>query len=74
MQLKGVDECACIYDQSKEVICLFCVGNVNLKELSIFLRGILPGFMVPRKIRILNELPKLPNGKINIQLLKEKNL
>ena len=35
------------------------------------LRGLLPGFMVPRKLIKLDEMPKLANGKINMQALKE---
>ena len=74
MQMGNIDECACLYDSESETILLIYSGKAEIRDISIFLRGILPGFMIPRKIRKQNALPKLPNGKINIQSLKEKNL
>lgn len=69
----GVKECACIYNHEKEKLFLYYSGSIDKKELSGELRTILPGFMLPRKIENLMELPKLPNGKIDYSTLKEKS-
>ena len=42
----------------------------RVKDIAVELRYYLPGFMVPRKIKNLEEIPRLPNGKIDINTLK----
>ncbi len=66
----GVTECAALYDPEKELIWFFYGGDMSLKDLSVSLRKILPGFMVPRKIKNLPEIPRLPNGKTDIRSLR----
>jgi len=41
------------------------------EELRAFLKGILPGYMVPSTFVLLEVLPLLPNGKINRKALPE---
>lgn len=67
----GVAECGCIYDHAKEKLHLYYSGTAEKKEITKELRNLLPGFMVPRKVERLEELPKLPNGKIDYTKLKE---
>lgn len=50
---------------------IFYTGAATVKEAAVHLRGLLPGFMVPRKLIKLDDMPKLANGKINMQALKE---
>ncbi|SKB63137.1 amino acid adenylation domain-containing protein [Lachnospiraceae bacterium] len=69
-QSAGVAESAVLYDHSKEVIWLFYSGEAEKRDLVLFLRTELPGFMVPRKVNKLEDLPKLPNGKTDISSLK----
>ncbi|MBP1532661.1 MAG: amino acid adenylation protein, partial [Ruminococcus sp.] len=64
------DACA-MYLKEKELIYLFYTGTATVKEAAVHFRGILPGFMVPRKLVALDEMPHLSNGKINMQALKE---
>lgn len=66
-----VDECISLYDPVKEKICLFYSGTALKKDIILFLREELPDFMVPRKCNMLEVLPKLPNGKIDMNALKE---
>lgn len=68
--ISGVGECCCIYNKQKEVLILFYTGSVAARELSLSLRQILPGFMVPRKMKCLEEIPRLPNGKIDMKALE----
>ena len=60
-----------MYQKEKELIWLFYTGTASVKEAAVHFRGILPGFMVPRKLIQLEELPHLPNGKVNMQALKD---
>ncbi len=68
--IAGVGENAVIYDAKNEVLVLYYVGEATIKELSAGLRGIIPGFMVPRKMINLESLPKLPNSKIDLKELE----
>ena len=67
----GVDESCVIYNKQKEVLMLFFSGECEKRQLAIALREELPGFMVPRKIKKLEQLPKLPNGKYDMKKLEE---
>ena len=69
--ISGIKECCALYNFKEEVIWLFYCGETSLKELVTQLRSQLPGFMVPRKVKQLVELPKLPNGKIDMPTLKQ---
>ena len=68
--IESVGENAVIYDDQKEVLVLYYVGEATVKEISVGLRSILPGFMIPRKMIALESLPKLPNSKIDIKELE----
>lgn len=70
MQLENIDESAVVYDENKEVLFLYYVGALNVRDVAIGLRKKLPGFMVPRKIFKMDGLPKLPNSKVDYQSLK----
>ena len=67
----SVTESCCIYKKEKESLFLYYSGDATKRDLSLALRELIPGFMVPRKIIKLDELPKLPNGKIDIRTVEE---
>ena len=71
LRLESVSEACSMYLKEKELIYLFYTGAATVKEAAVHLRGLLPGFMVPRKLIKLDNMPKLANGKINMQALKE---
>ena len=71
LRLESVSEACSMYLKEKELIYLFYTGAATVKEAAVHLRGLLPGFMVPRKLIKLDDMPKLANGKINMQALKE---
>lgn len=71
LSLGGINSVSCLYKSEKEMIWLFYTGEVDKKEFAVQLRNRLPGFMVPRKFVKLDKMPKLPNGKININELKD---
>ena len=59
------------YNKEKEMLILFYTGNADKKQVAIGLRNILPGFMVPRKIKQVDKIAKLPNGKTDYKTMKE---
>ena len=69
-EIEGVTESCALYDKEKEYLYLFYTGETQKKQISIEMRGKLPGFMVPRKIINLTEIPRLPNGKTDMVTLK----
>ena len=69
--ISDVNESCALYNTEEETIWLFYSGAEALKDLVAELRKQIPGFMVPRKIKQLDSLPKLPNGKIDMTTLKQ---
>lgn len=70
-KLDGIKSSSCLYDNDSEKIILFYVGDVDIKEISVGLRQMLPRYMVPNKINQLDAMPLTPNGKINRLHLRE---
>jgi len=70
--MEQVKECCCMYNKPKEQIWLFFTGNdADSKNISIYLRERIPGFMIPRKFVKLDVMPLLANGKTDISVLRE---
>ena len=68
--IEGVSECCALYYKEKELLYLFYTGEATSKEIVIHFRSTLPAFMVPRKLIKLETLPRLPNGKLDMQTMK----
>ena len=49
---------------------LFYTGEAASKEIVLHFRAVLPAFMVPRKLIQLDAFPRLPNGKLDMNSLK----
>lgn len=69
--LSGISECCALYYAEKELLYLFYTGELASKEIVLHFRSVLPAFMVPRKLVKLESMPKLPNGKLDMQSLKK---
>lgn len=69
--IEGVAEVTVLYDSEKELIWLFYTGTARPKDIVMYFRANLPAFMVPRKVLLLDEMPVLPNGKTDMQRLKQ---
>jgi len=65
MLIEGLNDCMCVYNESTKIIYLFYTGTADSKDIALALRAELPSYMVPRKIVRLEEMPRLPNGKID---------
>ncbi len=71
MEIEGVSECAALYDTERENIWLLYTGNAGARDISVKLRNMIPLFMLPRKLKQIEELAKLPNGKTDIKRLEK---
>jgi D-alanine--poly(phosphoribitol) ligase subunit 1 len=74
-----VDEAAVIYERLSadlgQIKAFVCVNSeVSEATLSAMLKEILPPYMIPRSIKILQSLPKNQNGKTDRNQLKEIKL
>lgn len=65
MRISGLEDCACAYNEKSKTIFLYYTGDAASREIALALRAELPSYMVPRKIVNLEEMPRLPNGKID---------
>lgn len=70
--VEGVEECCALYDASKSLLYLFYSGQATPKDIALHFRASMPAFMVPRKTKKLEQLPKLPNGKTDMRTLREQ--
>ena len=70
MRIEGISECVSLYLKEKELLYLFYTGTAAPKEITLYFRSVLPAFMVPRKLISLPDMPRLPNGKTDMQVLR----
>lgn len=69
-EIAGVTESCALYHKEKELLYLFYTGDAASKEIVLHFRAVLPAFMVPRKLIQLDAFPRLPNGKLDMNSLK----
>ena len=70
LKLDGIEECCVLYDADKKQIYMFVIGDNEPRDVVLHFRKEMPPFMVPRKVIKLEEMPRLPNSKIDMQELK----
>ena len=64
----------CLFNKEKGKLHLFYMGDAGEKALGKHLRSLLPRYMLPSKIRRLEALPLLQNGKIDRNSLKDMEI
>jgi len=74
MSLEGLKTVSTDYDTVNNEIVLFYSGELENKEVQIFLLKQLPKYMVPTRYIKLDEFPYNANGKIDRVKLKERYL
>ena len=62
---EGVSRACCLYNEKRKKLLLFYTGTREKDELVECLREKLPGYMVPGKVRQLDQMPLNKNGKID---------
>ncbi len=71
LKCEGVVRSCCLYDNADKRILLFYVGACDEKELSAYISGLLPRYMLPSVIMHLDAMPLTENGKIDKRRLPE---
>ncbi len=69
--VSGLKMCGCIYDEERDKIVLYFVGEIERGDLMLALKEKLPRYMLPNKMVKLETLPFTANGKIDRKKLKE---
>ena len=68
--LEEIKMAGCIYDDVKNKIVLYYVGEIDEKDLAVSLKDKLPRYMIPNSIIRLDQMPTTMNGKIDRVVLK----
>ena len=63
--MDGIKSSCCIYNKSRDRIVLCYVGDPDVKAVIGWLKERLPRYMIPNEIKVLENMPLTPNGKIN---------
>ncbi|WP_022760722.1 amino acid adenylation domain-containing protein [Butyrivibrio sp. AD3002] len=69
MGVNGIDGCCCIHNREDDSLLLFYVGSKEEKMIKNELGKKIPKYMIPTEYRLLDQLPMLPNGKMDRKLL-----
>lgn len=68
---EGVETACCIFKKETSKLYLYYMGTADEKSLQKYLRGELPRHMLPTKLKRMDTLPLLQNGKIDRNKLPE---
>jgi fatty-acyl-CoA synthase len=73
----GVDDCVVLGvpdERFGQIVAALVVGGakpIEVGELTTTVRQSLAGYKVPRRVRIVNEIPRMPNGKVDYPAAKD---
>ncbi len=65
MSIEGINNCCCVYDEKKNRIVLFYVGEVADDTILELLKVRIPNYMLPGKRVRIERMPLNANGKID---------
>ena len=71
-KLDGVSRCCCLFDTKRNKLLGFYTGDMDEKEVHQELKRFLPVYMIPAKIRRIEEMPLNKNGKIDRKYLAQE--
>ncbi len=63
--LEEIKMCCCVFDNKTSRLYLYCVTELDQRQIMAELKKLLPRYMLPFKIIILEKMPLTSNGKID---------
>lgn len=72
--IEFIERCCCIYNEEKQKLYCFYIGDVDKKTIYEELKKVLPPFMIPGIFRSVLKFPINKNGKIDRKLLLKEEL
>lgn len=69
--LEEITLCCCLYDEKRQKIVLFIDRNLEKSYINKKISKLLPEYMLPNKVIMLDEMPMNANGKIDRAVLRE---
>lgn len=66
----GVDACACVYDETRDVLILVYQGRKKQEAVAEALHSALPAYMQPEVVLRMRQLPYNQNGKLDRKWLR----
>lgn len=73
-EIDGVEQSCCIFDETKQKLKGFYIGDIESADLLTIMKNSLPAFMIPSKLHKTESFPLNKNGKIDRKLLKERTV
>lgn len=70
-QVSDVKACCCVHRKDKDELVLFYIGDIDGRDIMGQVQTRLPKYMIPTVYNRLEELPVLPNGKLDRKLMTE---
>lgn len=61
----GLKAVCCVHDRREDKLVLYYIGEVPEEEMSLAVRDSLPKYMIPAAYHKVDQLPILPNGKLD---------
>lgn len=72
--MEGVNASGCVYDQERNKIVLYYVGDISEKELISAIKKNVPRYMVPNMICKMEKMCYTPNGKVDRNALMKNHM
>jgi len=69
--LEGISLCCCLYNEQRNRITLFIDKQITKDEINEKLKNLIPEYMLPGKVIVMETMPINANGKIDRVKLKE---
>lgn len=71
-EVSGVERCCAVFNEEKQKLYGFYIGNIDKKQLHMTLKETLPVFMIPSSLMQIDSFPLTKNGKIDRKQLLER--